>query len=105
VLTIDIDVDQLLGIVRRHAKLAPKAACAISDDLAKRLHSPRIQLLSNVPNCRVKAASDSALSTLAAADLVRVSRPCLVARIEAGDIPLHQQVGAQRRVEQSAVRA
>ena len=40
-----------------------------------------------------------------AADLVGVSRPYLVARIEAGDIPLHQQVGNQRRVLQSAVMA
>jgi hypothetical protein len=31
--------------------------------------------------------------------------PYIVARIEAGDIPLHQQVGNQRRVLQSAVLA
>ena len=37
------------------------------------------------------------------ADLVGVSRPYIVARIEAGDIPLHQQVGKQRRFRQSAV--
>lgn len=41
--------------------------------------------------------------TQAAADLVGVSRPDLVARNEAGDIPLHQQVGNQRRVLGSAV--
>jgi excisionase family DNA binding protein len=35
--------------------------------------------------------------------LVGVSRPYIVARIEAGDIPLHQQVGNQRRVLRSAV--
>jgi excisionase family DNA binding protein len=45
------------------------------------------------------------LSTQEAADLVGVSRPYIVARIEAGDIPLHQQVGNQRRVLQSAVLA
>ena len=34
-----------------------------------------------------------------------MSRPYIVARIEAGDIPLHQQVGNQRRVSQSTVLA
>ena len=45
------------------------------------------------------------LTTQDAADLVGVSRPYIVARIEAGDIPLHQQVGNQRRVLKSAVEA
>ncbi|HEX6017342.1 MAG TPA: excisionase family DNA-binding protein [Burkholderiaceae bacterium] len=45
------------------------------------------------------------LTTQEAADLVGVSRPYIVARIEAGDIPLHQQVGNQRRVLKSAVEA
>ena len=45
------------------------------------------------------------ISTQQAADLVGVSRPYLVARIDAGDIPLHQQVGKQRRVLKSAVLA
>ena len=43
--------------------------------------------------------------TLFSADLVGVSRPCIVARIEAGDIALHQQVGNQRRVLKSSVEA
>jgi excisionase family DNA binding protein len=43
------------------------------------------------------------MSTQEAADLVGVSRPYIVARIEAGDIALHQQVGNQRRVLKSAV--
>ena len=45
------------------------------------------------------------MSTQEAADLVGVSRPYIVARIKVGDIPLHQQVGNQRRVLQSAVLA
>jgi len=45
------------------------------------------------------------LTTQEAADLVGVSRPYIVARIEAGDIALHQQVGNQRRVLKSAVEA
>jgi excisionase family DNA binding protein len=50
-------------------------------------------------------SADQLLSTQEAADLVGVSRPYLVARIDVGDIPLHQQVGNQRRVMKSAVLA
>jgi excisionase family DNA binding protein len=50
-----------------------------------------------------RPAADTVLTTQEAADLVGVSRPYIVARIEAGDIPLHQQVGNQRRVLKSAV--
>lgn len=50
-------------------------------------------------------SADTVLSTQEAADLVGVSRPYIVARIEAGDIPLHQQAGNQRRVLKSAVEA
>lgn len=57
------------------------------------------------PAAKSKLAADPVLSTQAAADLVGVSRPYLVARIQAGDIPLYQQVGNQRRVLQSAVLA
>lgn len=48
-------------------------------------------------------AADQVLTTQTAADLVGVSRPYIVARIEAGDIPLNQLVGARRRVLRSAV--
>ena len=51
------------------------------------------------------ARHDPVLTTQEAADLVGVSRPYIVARIEARDIPLHQQVGNQRRVLKSAVEA
>lgn len=50
-------------------------------------------------------AADQVLTTHAAADLAGVSRPYIVARIEAGDIPLHQQAGNQRRVRRSYVLA
>lgn len=43
------------------------------------------------------------LTTQQAADLVGVSRRYIVARIDAGDIPLHLQAGNQRRILQSAV--
>ena len=51
------------------------------------------------------ADTDPVLGTQEAANLVGVSRPYIVARIEAGDIPLHQQVGNQRRVLKSTVLA
>jgi excisionase family DNA binding protein len=58
-----------------------------------------------VRNTAPARSADTVLSTQDAADLVGVSRPYIVARIEAGDIPLHQQVGNQRRVLKSSVEA
>ena len=43
------------------------------------------------------------LSSQDAADLVGVSRPYMVARIDAGEVELHQRVGNQRRVLTSSV--
>jgi len=35
VLTLHIDIDQLIAVLRRHLRLAPNAARAIQDDWAK----------------------------------------------------------------------
>ncbi|GAB3759309.1 hypothetical protein GCM10028796_06300 [Ramlibacter monticola] len=104
-LTLNIDIDQLIAVLRRHARLTPNAARAIQDDFTKLFQAPRILVRTNTPTRNAVAAADTVLSTQAAADLIGVSRPYLVARIDAGDIPLHQQVGKQRRVLKSAVLA
>lgn len=45
---------------------------------------------------KTEASRDPVLSTQEAANLVGAFRPYIVARIDAGDIPLHQRVGKQR---------
>lgn len=70
---------------------SPRASCA-----DEQTHSERRSAV---------AAADTVLSIRAAADLVGISRPYLVARIDAGDTPLHQEVGNQRRILKSAVLA
>ena len=104
-LTVSIELDPLVAVVRRHVKLSPQATRLIKSDLAKLFQSPAVRGITKTSPAKVKAAADPVLSTQEAADLVGVSRPYIVARIEAGDIPLHQQVGNQRRVLRSAVLA
>jgi excisionase family DNA binding protein len=58
--------------------------------------------ISEVPT-KTEGPRDPVLSTQEAANLVDAYRPYIVAYIDAGDIPLHQRVGKQRRVLQSAV--
>jgi len=100
-LTVNIEIDPLVEVVRRHVKLSAQATRLIKGDLARLFQTPAVSAGAH----RATPATDPVLSTQAAADLVGVSRPYLVARIDAGDIPLHQQVGNQRRVLQSAVLA
>ena len=105
-LSVTIDIDPLVEAVRRHVKLTPQATRSIKSEFAQLFQMPAIS-----GSTRKKAATqsgptaDHVLSTQEAADLVGVSRPYIVARIEAGAIPLHQQVGNQRRVLKSAVLA
>jgi excisionase family DNA binding protein len=92
--------------VRRHVKLTPQTTKLIKGEFARLFQNPTLHSSTlKVFATRREPATDPVLSTQAAADLVGVSRPYIVARIEAGDIPLHQQVGKQRRVLQSAVLA
>jgi excisionase family DNA binding protein len=74
-------------------------------DFARLFQASAIISSSLKPGEQPEAVADEVLSTQAAAELVGVSRPYLVARIEAGDIPLHQLVGKQCRVLKSAVQA
>lgn len=77
----------------------------LPDDLARLFQSPALPRSSRRRPADRTARADPVLATPETADLVGVSRPYIVARIEAGDIPLHQQVGNQRRVLKSAVEA
>ena len=105
-LSVNIDIDPLVEVVRRHVKLTPQATRLIRGEFAQLFQNPSIRGSTRKPAAtKTEPAADPVLTTQDAADLVGVSRPYIVTRIEAGDIPLHQQVGNQRRVLQSAVLA
>ena len=105
-MSVNIDIDPLVEVVRRHVKLTPQATRLIKGEFAQLFRNPTISGSTRKPAAaKPGPATDPVLTTQEAADLVGVSRPYIVARIEAGDIPLHQQVGNQRRVLKSAVLA
>jgi excisionase family DNA binding protein len=105
-LSVNIDIEPLVDVVRRHVKLTPQATRLIKGEFAQLFQNPSVSgSTRKSATAKSEAATDSVLSTQEAADLVGVSRPYIVARIETGDIPLHQQVGNQRRVLKSAVLA
>jgi excisionase family DNA binding protein len=103
--TVNVEIDPLVEVVRRHVKLSARALRLIEGDFARLLRSPTIRAAGGTRSAEPGQSVDTVLSTQEAADLVGVSRPYIVARIEAGDIPLHQQVGNQRRVLKSTVEA
>ncbi len=105
-LSVNVDLDLLVEVVRRHVKLTAQATRLIKDEFAQLFQIPAISASASArenATARPEPAAEHILTTQEAADLVGVSRPYIVARIEAGDIPLHQQVGNQRRVLRSAV--
>ena len=105
-LSVNIDIDPLVEVVRRHVKLTPHATRLIKGEFAQLFQHPTVSgSTRKTPAPKSEPAANPILSTQEAAELVGVSRPYIVARIEAGDIPLHQQVGNQRRVLKSAVLA
>ena len=104
-LRVTVEVGPLLDVVRRHVHLTPSLARVIKGDFMRLLQGPALAQAPASANPESMAGTDPVISTQQAADLVGVSRPYLVARIDAGDIPLHQQVGKQRRVLKSAVLA
>jgi excisionase family DNA binding protein len=104
-LKVSIEVDPLVDVVRRHVHLSPGLAKLIKGDFMRLFQNPSLGTARTLAPARSATGTDTVISTQEAADLVGVSRPYIVARIEAGDIPLHQQVGNQRRVLKSAVLA
>lgn len=105
-LSVNVDLDLLVEVVRRHVKLTAQATRLIKGEFAQLFQIPAISASASArenATARPEPAADHILTTKEAADLVGASRPYIVARIEAGDIPLHQQVGNQRRVLRSAV--
>jgi excisionase family DNA binding protein len=104
-LTVRIEIDPLVEVVGRHVKLSARARRLIEGDFERMLRAPSLQAGTPPRGTARAAPPDPVLTTQEAADLVGVSRPYIVARIEAGDIVLHQQVGNQRRVLQSSVEA
>lgn len=102
-LTVSIEVDPLVDVVRRHVHLSPSLAKIIKSDFMRLFQNQTLETSRTPTPAKPAAQTDPVLSTQEAADLVGVSRPYIVARIEAGDIPLHQQVGNQRRVLKSTV--
>ncbi len=101
---LSIDIDPLVEVVRRHVKLTPQTTRLIKGEFAQLFRGATISG-STRKAATAERATDTVLTTQEAADLAGVSRPYIVARIAAGDIPLHQQVGNQRRVLKSAVLA
>jgi excisionase family DNA binding protein len=103
---LSIDIDPLVEVVRRHVKLTPQTTRLIKGEFAQLFRGATISSSTRTRTAATaEPATDTVLTTQEAADLAGVSRPYIVARIEAGDIPLHQQVGNQRRVLKSAVLA
>lgn len=100
-----VSVDPLVDTVRRKVQLKPREAQELRQEFARILAAARPKPQEMAALAARWAEDDPVLTTQEAADLVHVSRPFMVARIDAGDIPLHQQVGNQRRVRRSAVLA
>ena len=104
-LKVNVEIDPLVEAVRRHVKLSARTTRLIEGEFARLLRTPTIRSTRREGSGMPVRSSDMVLSTQEAADLVGVSRPYIVARIESGDISLHQQIGNQRRVLRSAVEA
>ncbi len=63
VMTIHIDIGQLIEAVRRHAPITPKAALAIQDDLATLFSATRVAVVFSAPNRKTIAAGDQATNS------------------------------------------
>ena len=108
-LNVSVRINPLVDIVRQHVhNISPAAVQAIKREFVKAFQVTmpmRAEPIHRPQRAAAAEAADPVLSSQEAADLVGVSRPYMVARIDAGDVALHQQVGNQRRVLKSSVLA
>lgn len=108
-LNIFVEIDPLLEIVRRHVHdISPAAMRAITNEFANAFRGTaplQVRQARKSPRAVASEVVDLVLSSQEAADLAGVSRPYMVARIDAGDVELHLMAGNQRRVLKSSVLA
>ena len=75
-LSVSIDIDPLVDVVRRHVKLTPRVTRLIKGEFAQLFQHPTISGSTRKPTtAKSEPATDSVLTTQEAADLVGVSRP------------------------------
>ena len=60
VLTIHIDIGQLMEVVRRHVPLSPMVALAIRNDLTTLFSTTRVAVVSSASNRKTTAAGNRA---------------------------------------------
>ena len=63
VMTIHIDIGQLIAAVRRHVPITSKAALAIQGDLATLFSTTRVAVVSRAPKGKTTAAGDRAMNS------------------------------------------
>jgi hypothetical protein len=63
VLTIHIDIGQLMEVVRRHVPLSPMVALAIRNDLATLFSTTQVAVVSSAPNRKTTASGDWAMNS------------------------------------------
>lgn len=102
-----VDVEPILSLVRSHTTITRQQQRALKQALERLLQGQLLKpaLQAAVNGSQLSPEQDVVLTTQQAAEFIGVSRPYIAARVDAGDIPLHQKVGNQRRVLRSELLA